>query len=153
MDANVFIKSVTVEGNKIKNIQFDGDWNIEVGGGGEAPTQYVFADGNLVVDAEDSFISVSKSPVSNDLVYITISFLTDAGVTTGLGQVYRDIEFMMTNYRLLAGSDSMVIPAGTSKTISINLSTIANTVISLILTTNDSLVKVYKFHKTWLAQL
>ena len=150
MDANVFIKSVTTEGNTIKDIQFNGDWDLEVGGG--TVTKHVFADGNLVVDAEDPFISVSKSPISNDLVYITISFLTDAGVTTGLGMVYRDIEFMMTKYRLLAGSDSMVIPAGTSKTISINLSTINNPVISLILTTNDSLVKVYKFHKTWLAQ-
>ena len=28
MEANTFIKSVEVEGNKIKNIQFYGDWDL-----------------------------------------------------------------------------------------------------------------------------
>ena len=32
MESNVFIKSVTTEGNKIKDIQFYGDWNIDIAG-------------------------------------------------------------------------------------------------------------------------
>jgi hypothetical protein len=32
MEANVFIKNVTTEGNKIKNIRFYGDWTIDIGG-------------------------------------------------------------------------------------------------------------------------
>ena len=32
MESNVFIKSVTTEGNKIKNIQFYGDWTIDIAG-------------------------------------------------------------------------------------------------------------------------
>ena len=33
MDANLFIKSYRTEGNKVKEIEFNGDWVIETGGG------------------------------------------------------------------------------------------------------------------------
>ena len=33
MDANLFIKSYKTEGNKVKEIEFNGDWVIETGGG------------------------------------------------------------------------------------------------------------------------
>ena len=33
MEANLEIKNATVEGNKIKDIEFYGDWEVEVGGG------------------------------------------------------------------------------------------------------------------------
>lgn len=33
MDANLFIKSYKTEGNKVKEIEFNGDWSIETGGG------------------------------------------------------------------------------------------------------------------------
>ena len=45
MEANTFIKSFEVEGNKIKNIKFYGDWEISTAGGsGPSVTKYVFAD-------------------------------------------------------------------------------------------------------------
>jgi hypothetical protein len=34
MEANVFIKSIKTEGNKITDIQFDGDWEIDLAGTG-----------------------------------------------------------------------------------------------------------------------
>ena len=34
MEANVFIKSIKTEGNKITDIQFDGDWTIDLAGTG-----------------------------------------------------------------------------------------------------------------------
>lgn len=34
MEANVFIKSIKTEGNKITDIQFDGDWTVDLSGTG-----------------------------------------------------------------------------------------------------------------------
>ena len=57
MDANVFIKSVTVEGNKIKNIQFYGDWNVDLGGSsGEAETIIVGEGKKFNINKTDSFL-------------------------------------------------------------------------------------------------
>lgn len=36
MESNLFIKSYKTEGNKVKDIQFYGDWVIETGGGGSS---------------------------------------------------------------------------------------------------------------------
>lgn len=35
MEANLFIKSYRAEGNKVKDIQFYGDWEIDIGGDGK----------------------------------------------------------------------------------------------------------------------
>lgn len=59
MEANVFIKSITTEGNKITGIQFDGDWEIDLGSstGGDT-TQVVIGDGiEFKVDTTDEFLS------------------------------------------------------------------------------------------------
>lgn len=58
MEANVFIKSITTEGNKITDIQFDGDWEIDLGGSGGDTTQVVIGDGiEFKVDTTDEFLS------------------------------------------------------------------------------------------------
>ena len=58
MEANVFIKSITTEGNKITGIQFDGDWEIDLGSSGGDTTQVVIGDGiEFKVDTTDEFLS------------------------------------------------------------------------------------------------
>lgn len=37
MEANIQIKKAEVEGNKVKNLEFYGDWEIDMGGGGTGP--------------------------------------------------------------------------------------------------------------------
>ena len=41
MEANLFIKNAEVEGNKIKNIEFFGDWEIEMGGDDDEPVETI----------------------------------------------------------------------------------------------------------------
>jgi hypothetical protein len=56
MDANVFIKNVTTEGNKIIDIQFNGDWEIDLGSG--TNTEIVVGNGiEFKVDTTDEFLS------------------------------------------------------------------------------------------------
>ena len=59
MDANVFIKNVTTEGNKIIDIQFNGDWEIDLGSG--TTTEIVVGNGiSFKVDTTDEFLSKSS---------------------------------------------------------------------------------------------
>ena len=42
MEANTFIKSVEVEGNKIKNIEFYGDWEVDMSGGDDPSREKIY---------------------------------------------------------------------------------------------------------------
>ena len=62
MEANVFIKGITTEGNKITGIQFDGDWEIDLGSSGGDTTQIVIGNGiEFKVDTTDEFLSKGSS--------------------------------------------------------------------------------------------
>lgn len=45
MESNLFIKSYKTEGNKVKDIQFYGDWVIETGGDGSSEVVVGTTDG------------------------------------------------------------------------------------------------------------
>lgn len=155
MEANTFIKSVEVEGNKIKDIKFYGDWEIQTAGGGSGPTvtKYVFADGALVEDEaakDDPFISLSIGPNSTRVI-ATINFMTDAYMVgvRGTANVFAN------QYELFAGTNGVKIPAGESKSLTIYHSDVSSNIkyTSIILLTEKALVKVYKFSTDYLRSL
>ena len=155
MEANTFIKSVEVEGNKIKDIKFYGDWEISTAGGGSGPsvTKYVFADGALVEDEaaqDDPFISLSVGSDGTSVI-ATINFMTDAYMVgvRGTANVFAN------QYELFAGTNGVKIPAGESKSLTIYHSNVSPNIkyTSIILLTEKALVKVYKFSTDYLRSL
>ena len=42
MEANLFIKNAEVEGNKIKNIEFYGDWEVDMSGGDDPSREKIY---------------------------------------------------------------------------------------------------------------
>lgn len=155
MEANTFIKSVEVEGNKIKDIKFVGDWEIETAGGGSGPsvTKYVFADGALVEDEEaqdDPFISLSVGPSGTEIV-ATINFMADAYMVCVKG----NDNVFANQYELFAGTNGVKIPAGESRSLTIYHSNVSATIksVSIILLTGKALVKIYKFSTEYLISL
>lgn len=155
MEANTFIKSVEVEGNKIKDIKFYGDWEISTAGGeGPTVTKYVFADGALVENEaaqDDPFISLSVG-TDGTAVIATVNFMTDAYMVCVRGN--NDNAFA-TQYEIFAGTQGVKIPAGESKSLTIYHSYVASNIkyISIILITEKALVKVYKFTTDYLRSL
>ena len=154
MEANTFIKSVEVEGNKIKDIKFYGDWEISTAGGsGPTVTKYVFADGALVEDEaaqDDPFISLSVGQNGTSII-ATINFMTDAYMVGVRG----NDNVFANQYELFAGTNGVEIPAGESKSLTLYHSNVSSTIkyTSIILLTRKALVKVYKFSTDYLRSL
>ena len=143
MDANVFIKSVTAEGNTIKDIQFYGDWQIDVGssGGGGGSGVISFGDPKVpVVDAFDDFCSIEKvdnkafltltSPVDAQIFY----FYSDANVPTFFA----------------VGEKHTTIAANETK--SINLPVYMLNKMQVLLMHGNKLLKMYIFNPEFLGQ-
>lgn len=155
MEANTFIKSVEVEGNKIKDIKFYGDWEISTAGGGSGPsvTKYVFADGALVENEaaqDDPFISLSVESDGTSIL-ATINFMTDAYMVGVRGNA----NVFASSYEIFGGTNGVKISAGESKSLRIYHSAIPSNTksISVILLTEKALVKVYKFSIDYLKSL
>lgn len=152
MEANLFIKNAEVEGNKIKNIEFYGDWQLNMGGS-SAP-KYVFADGKLVEDAEiedDPFISIVPH---SSYFTVTVNFLTDAYLLNLRGKNNSYGETFASSYVLIAGYNGVKISAGQSLSFRVNLSSITtNGFATFILITDKALVKTYKLSKPYLESL
>lgn len=154
MEANTFIKSVEVEGNKIKDIKFYGDWEIATAGGsGPSVTKYVFADGALIEDEaaqDDPFISLSVGTNGTSII-ATINFM-DASYMVG---VKGSATAFASSYELFAGTNGVKISAGESRSMILYHSNITSSTkyISLILLTEKALVKVYKFSTDYLRSL
>lgn len=154
MEANTFIKSVEVEGNKIKDIKFYGDWEIQTAGGeGPTVTKYVFADGALVEDEaaqDDPFISLSVGSNGTSVI-ATINFM-DASYMVG---VRGSATAFASSYELFGGTNGVKISAGESRSMILyHPGVTSNTkFISVILLTEKALVKVYKFSTDYLRSL
>lgn len=58
MEANLFIKKYKTEGNKIKDLQFYGDMEVDIGGGNS--DKYYYATGEILFDKIDEFITPIK---------------------------------------------------------------------------------------------
>lgn len=89
MEANLFIKSYRAEGNKVKDIQFYGDWEIDIGGGsGETVRKALRGIPDyLSIDFNRDDVRVKNSGDSN--VYATYAFRSNYK-TLGAFSTYND---------------------------------------------------------------
>lgn len=92
MQANIFIKDVKTEGNKITGIQFYDDWTIDLGNGDSS--QIVIGDGiEFKVDTADEMLS-KKSNVYATITYPADEIMYDIIVIRG---TISDNKFIMSN--------------------------------------------------------
>ncbi len=89
MEANLFIKSYRAEGNKVKDIQFYGDWEIDIGGSsGETVRKALRGIPDyLLIDFNRDDIRVKNNGDSN--VYVTYAFRSNYN-TLGAFNTYND---------------------------------------------------------------
>ena len=64
METNLFIKSAKVDNNKISDINFYGDWEIDLGGGGSGEIQ-VSGGKPFITDTQDSAVSIDSIKTSS----------------------------------------------------------------------------------------
>lgn len=146
MEANLFIKSYKAEGNKIKDLQFYGDMEIDVGGGsGGGSDKYYYATGEILFDEIDEFITPIK--VDNDKYFMI--------------QVPEDSYLFVSHKKLYSGgvieqfingsSNAIFLPGGTSYSIKLQTSGWYGT--DIILFSKDALIKGYGLTNTFIESL
>ena len=144
MDANVFIKSVTVEGNTIKDIQFNGDWQIDMGsggGGGSGSGVISFGDPRVpVVDDFDDFCSIVKA---NNKVTLTLTSPVDT-------QVFYFYSAANVSTFFAVSEKHTEIAANETK--SINLPAYMLNKMQVLLMHGNKLLKMYIFSPEFLVQ-
>ena len=147
MEANLFIKSYKAEGNKIKDLQFYGDMEIDVGGGGSGggSDKYYYATGEILFDEIDEFITPIK--VDNDK-YFMIQVPTDSYLYVNYKKKYNDGAIdQFAN----GTTDAIFLPGGTSYSIPIKTSGWYGT--NIILFSKDALIKGYGLTNTFIESL
>lgn len=144
MEANTFIKSVEVEGNKIKNIKFVGDWEIQTSGGGSSSGGAIeFADPLLVKDEFDGFITLYKS---GNRIYATVTSPVETQISYG----YSTRDDLFINKK----TSGLAIKLAAGKTVTFVLessSTIRNNY-AIFLCDFNGKYKTYRFTKAWLTE-
>lgn len=138
MDANVFIKSVTAEGNKIKDIQFYGDWQVAT-----SDSSIEFADPMLVKDDFDGFITLYKE---NNKIYATVTSPVETQVSYG----YSTKDNLFINNK--TSKNAIQLGAGETTTFVLeNTNTIRNNY-AIFLCDFNGKYKTYRFTKAWLTE-
>lgn len=142
MEANTFIKSVEVEGNKIKNIKFYGDWEVQTSGGGSSSGGAIeFADPLLVKDEFDGFITLYRS---KNKIYATVTSPVETQISYGYST--RDDLFINIKTSGLA----IKLAAGNTVTFVLeSFGTIRNNY-AIFLCDFNGKYKTYRFTKAWL---
>lgn len=81
METNLFIKSAKVDHNKISDIDFYGDWEIDLGGSGSGEGDKIqVGDGKpFIVDTQDSLISIKTVKAYSFTIKIVKGELKDHG--------------------------------------------------------------------------
>lgn len=144
MEANTFIKSVEVEGNKIKDIKFYGDWEIQTSGGGSSSGGAIeFSDPLLVKDEFDGFITLYKS---GNRIYATVTSPVETQISYG----YSTRDDLFINKK----TSGLAIKLAAGKTVTFVLessSTIRNNY-AIFLCDFNGKYKTYRFTKAWLKE-
>lgn len=146
MEANLFIKSYKAEGNKIKDLQFYGDMEIDVGGGsGGGSDKYYYATGEILFDEIDEFITPIKVDNKN---YFMIQVPTDSYLYVNYKKMYSgNVISQFANGSL----DAIFLPGGTSYSIPVKTSGWYGT--NIILFSKDALIKGYGLTNTFIESL
>ena len=146
MEANFFIKNYKAEGNKIKDLQFYGDMEIDVGGGsGGGSDKYYYATGEILLDEIDEFITPIK--VDNKK-YFMIQVPTDSYLYVNHKKIYSG---NVIDQFINGSNNAIFLPGGTSYSIELKTSGYYGT--NIILFSKDALIKGYGLTNTFIESL
>ena len=143
MEANTFIKSVEVEGNKIKDIKFYGDWEVATAGGSSSGGTIEFSDPLLVKDEFDGFITLYKS---GNRIYATVTSPVETQISYGYST--RDDLFINSKTSGLA----IKLEAGKTVTFTLESSSTIRNNYAIFLCDFNGKYKTYRFTKAWLTE-
>ena len=150
MEANLFIKKYKTEGNKIKDLQFYGDMEVDIGSGGSGgsvdPDKYHYATGKILFDKIDEFITPIK--VDNKK-YFMLQVPADSYLYVGYKRKYAGSD----KIEQFIDSDSRAIflPGGTSYSIYVQTSRYYGT--NILLFSKDAFMKGYELTNTFIESL
>ena len=149
METNLFIKSAKADSNKISEISFYGDWEIDLGGGsGEGSEIQVGYGKPFIVDTQDT--AVSLGPVSASSFSMKIA---NKEINAGKSYyVIRSLKTKYDNYYLTFSSHESTyynyrIHEFTSKPADVN------NVIFMFFSEDGDYIKGYKFTGEYLQSL
>ena len=145
MEANLFIKNYKAEGNKIKDLQFYGDMEIDVGGGGSGggSDKYYYATGEILFDEIDEFITPIRAADGKE--YFMIQVLTDSYLYINYSSSF-DVRFIGDYY-----NKAIFLPGGSS--CSLRVDNIRFPGINIILFSKNALIKGYELTRTFIGSL
>ena len=143
MEANTFIKSVEVEGNKIKNIKFYGDWEVQTAGGSSSGGAIEFSDPLLVKDEFDGFITLYRS---SNRIYATVTSPVETQISYGYSS--KDDLFINNKTSGLA----IKLAAGQTVTFVLESSSTIRNNYAIFLCDFNGKYKTYRFTKAWLTE-
>lgn len=147
MEANLFIKNYKAEGNKIKDLQFYGDMEIDVGSGsgGGGSDKYYYATGEILLDEIDEFITPIKVDGKK---YFMIQIPTDSYLYVSHKKSYSgDVIDQFVN----GSNEAIFLPGGTSYSILVKTSGWYGT--DIILFSKNALIKGYGLTNTFIESL
>lgn len=154
MEANLFIKKYKTEGNKIKDLQFYGDMEVDIGGGsgsGGSSDKYYYATGEILVDKIDEFITPIKVPIEGT-PYYDDCFMIQVPVDSYLYKSFKVKYSDGTIVQFADGTSNVTfLPGGTSYTIPRFYS--SDYAIDIILFSKDALIKGYALTNTFVNSL
>lgn len=143
MEANLFIKSFEAEGNKIKDIKFYGDWEIQTAGGSSSGGAIEFSDPLLVKDEFDGFITLYRS---SNRIYATVTSPVETQISYGYST--RDDLFINNKTSGLA----IKLAAGATTTFVLESSSTIRNNYAIFLCDFNGKYKTYRFTKAWLTE-
>lgn len=80
METNLFIKSAKIDNSKISDINFYGDWEIDLGGGSGEGSEIQVGDGKpFIVDTQDTLVSIKTVKAASFSIKIVKGELKDHG--------------------------------------------------------------------------
>ena len=144
MEANLFIKNYKAEGNKIKQLEFYGDMEIDVGGGGSGggSDKYYYATGEILFDEIDEFITPIRA--ADGKKYFMIQVPTDSYLYINYSNI-NNTQFI-ENY-----NKAIFLPGGSS--CSLRVDNIIFSGINIILFSKNALIKGYELTSTFIGSL
>lgn len=153
MEANLFIKKYKTEGNKIKDLQFYGDMEVDIGGGGSGgsidPDKYHYATGKILFDKIDGFITPVKV---DDKKYFMIQVPTDSYLYVGYKKLGSDGKINhFAGGNIGANIDAIFLSGGTSYSIPVKTSGYYGT--NILLFSKDAFMKGYELTNAFIESL
>lgn len=146
MEANLFIKKYKTEGNKIKDLQFYGDMEVDIGGGGSGSSdKYHYATGKILFDKIDEFITPIKVDRKK---YFMIQVPTDSYLYINYKNAYDATEI---DHFINISNKAILLPGGSSYSLCVD--NIIYSGINIILFSKNALIKGYGLMRTFIESL